>query len=381
MDIYVDLGVTPVINAAGTLTRLSGSVMLPEVAEAMAGAARDFVDMHELHLAAGRRIAHLIGVGAAHVCACAAAGIALMAAACMTGQDRDRILRLPDTTGMKCRFPVQKAHRNAFDQALRLAGGEFVEVGPDPDELRAAIDGTTAAVFHTLSWFCTEEALPLNRVAGIAHRAGVPVIVDAAAEIPPVENLTRFLKEGADLVTFSGGKALRGPQASGFILGREDLIEACRLNDSPHMGVGRPMKAGKEEIVGLVKAIECYVNRNHAAEKAVWEQRVIYILAALSILEGVKVRRQLPFGVGQQIPHVALRWDQGKLGITCEGLVQKLLDGRPRIAVQYITSEVYRFARSRGSEIRIHPHTLREGEEIAVVGRIREVFEQHHKEN
>lgn len=375
MDIYDELGVDTIVNAAGTLTSLGGSLMLPEVIDAMVAASRSFVNLSELHLAAGRRIAELVGVEAAHVCAGAAAGIALMAAACMAGSDRDKIKRLPHIAGVKHRFVVQRAHRQPFDQALRLAGGELVEIGSDADELERALgDEAVAGVFYTCAWFCIRRALPLEQVAERAHQHGVPVIVDAAAEVPPVENLWRFVKEGADLVAFSGGKAIRGPQSSGFVLGREDLVEACRLNDNPNMGVGRPMKAGKEEIVGLVKAIELYVARDHAAQSFASERRVARVLETLSELENVRVWRQLPYGVGQQIPHAALSWDEQAIGVTYAELIQRLLDGRPRIAVQLVQPSSYDFAGFKSPQVRIHPHTLREGEEVVVAERIREVL-------
>jgi L-seryl-tRNA(Ser) seleniumtransferase len=370
MDVYESLGVRPLINAAGTLTRLGGSRMLPEVTDAMAAASRAFVDMDELHRAAGQRIASLIGVEAAHVCAGATAGIALMAAACMAGSDAEKIRRLPDTTGMKRRFVVQRAHRNAFDQALRVAGGEFVEVEADSGELARAIDAETAAVSYTLAWFCTAAELSLPRVVAIAHEAGVPVIVDAAAELPPAANLPRFVEEGADLVTISGGKVIRGPQASGMILGRADLVEACRLNDCPHMSIGRGMKAGKEEIVGLVTAVEEYVRQDHAAQDAVWERQVAHVLEAVSRIEGVRAQRQLPHGIGQQIPHAALAWDEAALGVTPAEVVRRLLEGEPRIAVQLVGPDRTR----AGAEIRVHPHTLAEGEEFVIAHRLRELL-------
>jgi uncharacterized pyridoxal phosphate-dependent enzyme len=375
MDIYAQLGVEPIINAAGTLTHLSGSVMLGEVVEAMVEASRAFVDLHELHLAAGRRIAELLGVEAAHVSAGAAAGITLMAAACMAGADRAKIRQLPDTTGLPHRFVVQRAHRNPFDQAVRLAGGEFVEIGPQTDELEAALsDDDVAAVFYTFAWFAFRDALPFGQTVELAHAAKVPVIVDAAAEIPPPENLRRFVKDGADLVTFSGGKALRGPQCSGFILGRADLIEACRANDNPNMGVGRPMKVGKEEIAGLVKAIELYVARDHDAESMTWDLRVARVLDTLSDLENVQAWRQMPYGIGQQIPHAALTWDEAARGVTYQELVDRLKSGKPRIAVQLVSPISYDSAGFESSQIRIHPHTLREGEEVVVAERIREIL-------
>lgn len=375
MDIYSELGIEPIINAGGTLTTLGGSLMLPEVVEAMAAASRSFVDMKELHLAAGRQIAERVGVEAAHVCAGAAAGITLMAAACIAGSNPDKIRQLPDTAGMKDRFVVHRSHRNPFDQAVRLAGGEFLEIDADVVQLaRALRDEGVAAVFYTSAWFCMKEALPLEQVCEMAHGRQVPVVVDAAAEIPPVENLWRFVKEGADLVTFSGGKALRGPQSSGFVLGRADLIEACRLNDNPSLAVGRPMKAGKEEIAGLVKAVELYVARDHKADGRTWDLRVARVIEALSSLEGVRVWRQLPYGIGQQIPHAALTWDERALGVTYQELVQSLRNGRPRIAVQFVELASYDFAGFKEPQIRIHPHTLREGEEVVVAERVRAVL-------
>jgi L-seryl-tRNA(Ser) seleniumtransferase len=377
MDVYADLGVTPVINAAGTLTTLGGSLILPEVMEAMADASRSFVPLDELHVAAGARIAEMLSVAsahveAAHVCAGASAGIVLMAAACMAGCNPERIAQLPDTTGMRDVFVVQHAHRQPFDRALRVAGGRLRQVAPDADALATAARGAdVAALFYTFAWFCTGEALPLARVAEIAHEAGVPVIVDAAAEVPPLENYWRLIKQGADLVAWSGGKAIRGPQSSGFVAGQAELVEACRLNDNPYGSVGRSMKVGKEEIAGLVKAVELYVARDHAADGLVWDRRVARVLEALSGVPGLAARRQMPYGIGQQIPHVALTWDPAALGVTYEGLRQALLAGRPRIAVQLVRPTDEEHGDVHSPQIRVHPHTLREGEETIVAERIR----------
>ena len=375
MDVYGELGIDPVINAAGSLTRLSGSLMPPEVTAAMVAASQVFVDMRELHLAAGRRIAELVGAEAAHVCACAAAGISLMAAACMAGTDGDKIRALPDTTGMPHRFVVQRAHRNGFDQALRLVGGSFREIDGDAAALeRALSDEEIAGVYYTHAWFCTASALPLRQVASLAHSASIPVIVDAAAEVPPVANLRRFLDEGADLVTFSGGKSVRGPQSTGFILGRPNLVEACRLNDCPNMGVGRPMKTAKEDIVGLVKAVELYVQGDHEAEMAVWEERVRQVIEVLDPLEHVSVWRQMPHGIGQQIPHAAVRWDEESLGITHEQAVEALSRGNPRVAVQIIDPGHYGFGGYHATELRIHPHTLVDDQARIVAERLSRVL-------
>jgi L-seryl-tRNA(Ser) seleniumtransferase len=374
MSSYQELGLQPIINAAGTLTTLGGSLMPAQVVEAMAGASHAFVDMGELHLAAGQRIAELTGAEAAHVCAGAAAGIVLMAAACMAGTDAKRIRLLPDTNEMNRTFIVQQGHITSYEQGIRSAGGKLVEIEPTAEALAQAVqDDDVAAIFYTFAWFCRQKVLPLSEVAQIAHQHDVPVIVDAAAEVPPVENLWRFTKEGADLVTFSGGKAMRGPQSTGIILGRADLIEACRLNDCPHSAIGRPIKVCKEEIVGLVTAVELYVEADHNSESLIWDRRVARVIETLEGLDSVQVKRQLPYGIGQQIPHAALSWDQKAIDLSYQDLVRQLKAGTPRIAVQLVTpfSEDDSFERT---EIRIHPHTLREGEEVVVAERIRQLL-------
>lgn len=375
MGIYADIGVRPIINAAGTLTRMSGSLMGPEVVAAMQEAAQNFVDVEELHLAAGRRIAEIIGVEAAHVCNSATAGIALMAAASMTGTDRQRIAQLPDTEGLRSTFLVQPAHRNMFDRALLLSGGRYREVPPDTVALEQAIDNETAAVYYTFAWFCTEQALDLPVVAEVAHAAGIPVIVDVAAEVPPLSNLTRYAREGADLYTFSGGKVIGGPQSSGFILGRADLVEACRLNDCPNMGIGRAMKTDKETIAGLVKAIELYVQKDHEAEMAEWERRVQYLIDVLGAVPHVSAKRQLPFGTGQLIPHVAVTWDKDATGISPAQAFNRLMEDDPRIAVQLINAERYGFGGTTQTELRIHPHTLQPGEVEIVAERVSDLLQ------
>jgi uncharacterized pyridoxal phosphate-dependent enzyme len=372
MNIYQELGVEPLINASGSMTTLGGSIMDPQITDAMLAASRHFVDLYELHQAAGRRIAGLVGVEAAHVCACAAAGITLMAAACMAGTDQTKIARLPDSSGMKNRFVVHQAHRNPFDHAVHVAGGEFVEISADVSQLERALDDRAAAVYYTYAWFCAGEALPLRKAAQVAHQAGVPLIVDAAGQVPPVENLSRFSQQGADLVVFSGGKAIRGPQSSGVILGRKHLIEACVMNDSPHVPcIGRGMKAAKEEIVGLVKAIELYLQKDHAAEMAVWEGRVSYLKEILSKVEGLRVESALPVGIGYQIPYVSIAWDEQEFSLTHRLVAQRLRAGEPPIAVRLVDAQTPGLEHSA---IWLHVHTLQEGEEVIVARRLKEIL-------
>ncbi|MGI9252146.1 MAG: aminotransferase class V-fold PLP-dependent enzyme, partial [Thermomicrobiales bacterium] len=285
MTFYETLGLTPVINAAGTLTRLGGSRMAPEVLAAMQEAAASFVPIDELQERAGAVIAEITGAEAGYVVTGAAAGLSLGTAACVAGMDIGKMDRLPDTTGMKNEVVVQRGHRNSYDHAIRAAGIRFVEVGylgypgaggTMPWQIDEAITERTAAVACPI--LDTPGTVPLAVVCEIAHAKGVPVIVDAAAELPPRINLRRFIAEGADLVVFSGGKAIGGPQASGILAGRKDLIASVSLQHQdmdnrpetwsrrswiaegrvagvPHQGFGRSMKVGREEIAGLITAL------------------------------------------------------------------------------------------------------------------------------
>ena len=376
MDIYRELGVEPIINAAGSLTTAGGSMMPPEVTDAMNQASRSFVVMEELHIAAGKRIAELIGVEAAHVTSCAAAGISMMAAASMTGTDRERIRQLPDTKGMRDEFIVQRPHRQPFERAVCTAGGKLVEVEPEAGELEGAIGGQTAALFYTFAWMTPGEMVPLAQAAELAHARGISAMVDAAAEVPPVSNLRRYLREGADLVTFSGGKSIRGPQSSGLVLGRRDLVEACRLNDCPNAGIGRAMKTGKEDIVGLVKAVELYLARDHEADLAVFERKLQYILDQLEGIPHVRAWRQLPWGTGQHLPQIAMTWDPGATGFDHRECAARMLAGSPRIAVQVADPRGRPTESVPEMQVRVHMHCLQEGEEVAVARRLREVLSE-----
>lgn len=367
-DLYGRLGVRKLVNAHGTLTRLGGSRLAPEVSAAMAEAARHFVDLDELLTASGTHVAALLGVEAAYISAGAAAGLVLAAAACVAGTDSARIHRLPDTRGLPNRVAVHRSHRNGYDQALRQAGVELVEFGwikeTFPWQLEAALDGQTVAIAY-FAEFAGPGSLPLEAVAEIARPRGLPVIVDAAAEVPPVENLRRFLDRGADLVVFSGGKALGGPQSSGLVLGRRDLIAACALNANPNYSIGRPMKAGKEEIAGLVTALERYLALDHTAEEARWEAMVACWVQELGAVPGLHVRRVCPVPPGVQpntIPRAYVEWEEAARGLTVAEAVRRLREGEPAIAVG-----------STEGALVLNPQTLAPGEERLVAERIREL--------
>jgi uncharacterized pyridoxal phosphate-dependent enzyme len=369
MDVYERLGVRKTINAYGTLTRLGGSLMEPPVLEAMAEAARHFVDLNELQQKAGEHVAQLLGVEAAYICSGAAAGLMLSTAACITGTDPANIRRLPGLQGLKNEVLIQKSHRNGYDHAVRQVGVSLIEFGLIKEtfswELRNAITERTAAVVHFVE-FENHRNLPLEQVIAIAKEFGVPVIVDAAAEIPPVENLRRFVEMGADLVVYSGGKDIRGPQSSGLILGRGELIRACALNGSPNYSLGRPMKVGKEEMVGLVVALERYLKQDFGAEAQLWEGMVARMVQLLSGLPGVQARRVSPGEPGVQpnwIPRVYVDWDPQVEPLDRETVRQRLLDGEPPVAVGETATGLY-----------LNPHALQPGEEEVVGRRVREVF-------
>jgi L-seryl-tRNA(Ser) seleniumtransferase len=307
MSSFLDrLGVPRRINAAGTLTRLGGSLMAPEVLEAMREAASSSVDMAELQSAASRRIAALTGAEAGLVTSGASAGLTLAAAACLAGWDAARMAALPDSRGMPARVLMLRTHRNSYDHALRLAGAQIVDVGHndrgtgagvrgvEPWEIESAIDAQTAAFVFVAG---ASGGASLPAVAEVMHRHGLPLIVDAAAQLPPASNLRRFVAEGADLVVFSGGKAIGGPQASGLLIGRRALVGSAllqmmdmdvhpatwapaalvdtgRLRGTPLHGIGRGFKVGKEEIAGLLCALERFAARDEAAQIDVWTQRL-----------------------------------------------------------------------------------------------------------
>jgi len=371
-DIYERLGVHKLINAHGTLTRLGGSRMAPEVTAAMAEAARHFVDLDDLLCKSGQHVAELVGVEAAYITAGAAAGLVLSTAACVAGEDRVCIQRLPDTRGMANQVAVHRNHRNGYDQAVRQVGVELVEFGWAEEtfswQLEAVLNDQVAAMVY-FAGFADRGSLPLATVVEIAHRYGKPVIVDAAAELPPVRNLRYFNELGADLVVFSGGKDIEGPQSSGLILGRRDLIQACALNANPNYSIGRPMKAGKEEIVGLVVALERYLVQDRGAEDARWEDQVAYLVETLGALPGIDTRRVCPVPPGIQpvtIPRAYVEWDASALNLGVEEAVRELRAGEQPIAVG-----------STGVGLVLNPQELAPGEEEIVGQRIAELVRAH----
>jgi L-seryl-tRNA(Ser) seleniumtransferase len=361
MSIYDDLGMKPVINACATLTKLGGSIMPPEVIAAMEDASRSFIDLEELQARVGAKLAELTHNEAAYVSSGAAAGIVLAVAACVTGQDRTRMDRIPNDAGPKDEVIVFKSHRNGYDHAVRMVGVRMVEIGTashtGPAELSAAINEKTAAFVWFQGAMTGRADFPIEQVIKICSARGVPVIVDAAAQLPPVENLWTFTQKGAVCAIFSGGKDLRGPQPSGLVVGRKWLIEAMRPNGNPNSNIGRPMKVGKEEMAGLLAAVRRYVSLDHAARRERDERVVQAWCAALNGLRAVCAQRSFPNEAGQPLPRCEVLLEEGA-PLTRDALMQALREGTPAIAV----------AASGERGIYLNPMTLTD-EEAEIVGR------------
>jgi L-seryl-tRNA(Ser) seleniumtransferase len=369
--IYRKLGVRPVIHGSGTTTRYGGSMLRPEALEAMREASQALVNIDELNEAAGAAIARMLGAEAAFVTAGASSGLILQAAACIAGADPAKITRLPDTRGMRNEIVIQRAHRFAYDQAYRVAGGVLVEIGlarrTQPFELDDAITERTAAVAHLISPFTSPPGtLPLDQVIAIAHRRSVPVIVDAASMLPPRENLTKFLRLGADLVSFSGGKGIRGPQSTGILAGRRDLVCAAALNASPNQALGRAAKTSKEEIAGLVTALELFMAEDEASEMKRYTDVCQTIVDTLADIHGLRVVvEQDP--VNRVLPHAVVYFGPDWRGPSGHAVQIALAQGDPHIYVQQGAHQGGYF-----DEIAVDPINLQPGDETIVAARLRE---------
>ncbi len=331
-EIYRDLGVRPFINAAGTYTVLTGSLLPERARRAMEDASRCFVHLNDLQKAAGERIAKLLGVEAAMVTLGAACGIMLATAACVTGKDTEKISRIPNLQGMKSEVIIPREHRNGFDHAARNVGINLVEVGT-LDELHRAIGPQTAMLYFT-NIFEYKSTIKRQEFIAAGKRAGIPVFNDAAAELPPATNLSSIVHEGFDLVGFSGGKGLRGPQSSGLLLGRKDLIQAALLNANPNEdAIGRPAKVGKEEIMGLLAAVEEYVEHDHEADLRLWRGFMESIAKDLRAISMVTAEVYVPGPGGHPVPYLRVHWDQSRLNLKYADCAQQLREGEPSIEV------------------------------------------------
>ena len=364
-QIYDRLGLRPFINAGGSYTRYGGSLMAPQVMRAMEEASGRYVSIQELQEAAGQQIAAWLGAEAALVtCGCASA-LTLGTAACVTGCDEEKMSCLPDTGGMKNEVVLQKSHRVEYDHAVRNVGVRLIQV-ESRQELEAAIGSRTAMLFF-LNMAQHRGQIQRKEFVEIARTAGVPCLIDAAADIPPAENLRDLNALGFDLAAFSGGKGIRGPQSSGLLLGRKDLIQAAFMNSSPNPDrIGRVSKVGKEEIIGLWKALELYLKRDHRADWNRWEQQLQVIAEAFRGFPGIETRRFVPV-ISSQVPHLAIEWDDRILKFSKGHFLEALRQGEPRIEVSPLPTGENR--------LELSSWMLEPGEEVVVARRCKEVLE------
>ena len=365
---YRDLGVTPIINASGSVTRLGGSRTRPEVLEQMAGTARVMVNIDELNRKAGEEIARLVGSEAAMVSSGAAGGLLLQAAACIAGNDPNQMLRLPDTEGMKNEIIMQTMHRFPYDHAYRAVGAKIVEIGNylfnHPWELEGAINERTAAVAYLCAPFTSKRVMPLSQVCEIAHAHDVPVIVDAASMLPPRANLKRYLRDGADMVIFSGGKGVRGPQGTGILCGRADLIDAALANASPAQFIGRSAKVAKEEIVGLVTALSMFVEEDEEAEMAWYREMAQRVVDSLIEVPGLNITLEHD-GIDYLLPNAVLHLGGDWSGPSAPEVAAALQQGDPPIYLQQLRAP---------DELMVDPLNVTEDEIDIIIRRLREAL-------
>ena len=330
---YVELGVTPVINAEGTMTVLGGSLIRPEVEAVMAQAARHFINIPELEVAAGKRIAQMLklpqGYGAL-VTSGAAAAIQSGLAGILTGDNESLINQLPDLTGMKSEVIIQKSHRNPFDHQLRATGVKLIEI-ETREQLRRAVNDRTA-MLHFTNFANAAGQIKVDEWPKLAKQYNVPCMIDAAADTPPVSHLWDYANMGYDLITFSGGKAMRGPQCAGLLIGHEDLVHYALLNNSPYEDtLGRGQKVGKEEIVGMIKALEIYLAEDHDALAKEWQSRLETVSRQITNIPGVTTAFFTP-DVANHVPHMSITWDS-RVSISPQEVSRMLRSGQPSIVI------------------------------------------------
>src|SRR5438309_7221713 len=364
---YEELGVTTVINCQGTMTMLGGSVIRPELEAVMAQAGRHFVRMPELEVAAGKRIAEMLKLPSGYtglVTSGAAAAMQSGLAGILTGDNEHFIQQLPDLTGMKSEVIIQKSHRNGFDHQLRSTGVKLIEV-ESREDVKRAINSKTA-MMHFSNFANAAGQIEVDEWVKLAHENQIPAFNDAAADTPPVSHLWDYANMGYDLIAFSGGKAIRGPQCAGLLIGKKEFIANALLNNSPHEDtLGRGMKVGKEEIVGMVKALECYLNEDHAAQEKEWWRRLDAVSAEVARVPGVATSFNVP-DVANHVPHLRIFWDPRKISLSPRDAASALRNGRPSIAL----------GSSEGG-LGMNSFMLKPGEEKIIAAQLVQLFKSH----
>lgn len=367
-NVYDELGVTTVVNGQGTMTMLGGSLMRPEVESVMALAGRHFVNIPELEVVAGKRIAEMLKLPpdySALVTSGAAAAMLSGLAGILTKDNPQFIRQIPDLTGMKSEVIIQKSHRNPFDHQLRATGIQLVEI-VDRDDLRKAVNEKTA-MMHFSNFANAAGQIKVEEWAKFGKEYKVPTFIDAAADTPPVSHLWDYANMGYDLIAFSGGKAIRGPQCAGLLVGRKDLVSYALLNNSPHEDtLGRSQKVGKEEIVGMVKALECYLQEDHEALNKEWRNRLELISNEVSKVPGVTTKFFVP-DIANHVPHMEIRWDK-RISATPKEINSALRKGKPAIVLS--TGE-------EGEVLSLNSFMLQPGEDKIIANAVMAVLKAH----
>ena len=362
-SIYAKVGVKPIINGMGTVTVLGGSLMPPEVVRAMEEASRHFVRVPELKEKVGARLAEILNVPAAMVTTGAAGAITVGTAACMAGGDASRVGRLPNTTGMKTEVIQQKTHHSGYEAQMTICGAKVIQV-ETREELDRAINDNTAMLFF-LNKAEPDGKIKRDEWIKVGRERGVPKFNDAAADVPPKSRLTEVVRQGFDLVCFSGGKGLMGPQSTGILLGRKDLVAAGQHVLSPNGGLGRGMKVGKEEMMGILAAVERYLRVDHDAEFRMLDGRVSEMMKTLAGLKDVETSREVP-EIANSVPHLRVKWNAADRKLTSSQLMKQLEDGDPSIAI----------LGQGGGSVMVSVWMMRGVEHRLVARRMREIFEK-----
>lgn len=361
--IYRRIGVKPLINCRGTFTIITGSQTLPAVKSAMDEASRAFVQMDELMDGVGKRLAELTGAEWGIITNGCCAALTHTTAAAIAGSNPERMQRLPDLTGLKSEVIIPEYSRNVYDHAIRMLGVKIIEVR-DRAALEAAFNERTAMVY-ILGGPGDEGPLGTQVVSEVARRHNVPVIVDAAAEVLTFPNV--HLQRGASAVAYSGGKCIRGPQAAGLLIGDKNLLQAAWLNSAPHHAFGRSLKVGKEEIMGMLAAVEAWKKRDHEGEWRQWQAWIDHIAESVKRVPGVTTRTDGPNSLSNRSPRLIIEWDAAKVGITGTELSKVLLDTEPRIV---LGSQNGRRPDRMASSISITPYQMMPGDERVAAERI-----------
>jgi uncharacterized pyridoxal phosphate-dependent enzyme len=374
-NVYEELGVTTVINGQGTMTVLGGSLMRPEVEAVMVLAGRHFVSIPDLEVAAGKRIAELLKLPAGYsaiVTSGAAAAMESGLAGILTGDNPKFIEQIPDLTGMKSEVIIQKSHRNPFDHQLRNTGVKLIEI-ETREELRKAVNPKTA-MMHFSNFANEQGQIKVDEWVKLAKEFGIPTLNDAAADTPPVSHLWDYANMGYDLIAFSGGKAIRGPQCAGLLLGRKELVAYALLNNSPHEDtIGRSQKVGKEEIVGMIKALECFLEEDHEALNKEWQRRLESISSKITTLPTVTTSYFVP-GMANHVPHMEIKWDAQRIKISPLDAIAALRTSKPSIVLA--TSEKHA-AGDKHDTLAMNSFMLQAGEETIIADKLYELLKAH----